>query len=70
LSRLLLPARDLCDGKALPPIQKFLARMIDVRRVHFGGPASPAKQAGKSRSIDVDGPAEDLVRVLPGDPTG
>jgi hypothetical protein len=31
LPRLLLPARDLRDGKALPPIREFLARMIGAR---------------------------------------
>jgi hypothetical protein len=56
LSRLLLPARDLCDGKALPPIQEFLARMIGMRRdLDRGacistGPASPATAADKSKS--------------------
>jgi hypothetical protein len=52
-----LPARDLCDGKALPPIQEFLARMIGVRaprsrsrRMRFSGRASPATAAGISKS--------------------
>jgi len=31
LSRLSLLVRDMCDGKALPPIQEFLAPMIGVR---------------------------------------
>ena len=50
LSRLLLAARDLCDGKALPPIQEFLARMTDARRMHFSRTALPATAVGKSKS--------------------
>ena len=49
-SRLSFYARDLCDGRVLPPIQEFLARRIDVRRIHFNGPASPPTTTGKSKS--------------------
>jgi hypothetical protein len=52
LSRLLLPARDLRDGKALPPIE-YLARMIGARaprsrsrRMRFGRRTSPATARG------------------------
>jgi len=53
LSHLSLPARDLRDGKALPPIQEFLTRMIGMRaprsrsrRMRFSGRASPATARG------------------------
>ena len=75
LSLLSLPARDLCDGKALPPIQEILARMIDVQRSATSIAAHAFQRArlarysrGNIEIIDVDGPAEDLVRVRPGDP--
>jgi hypothetical protein len=73
----LLPARDLCDGKARPPIQEFLARMIDVRhtRVLIAAHAfQRARLASENRGqidiIDIDGLGEDLVRMLPGYLTG
>ena len=75
MSLLSLTARDLCDGKALPPIQEFLARMIDVRRTAISIAAHAFQRArlasysrGNIEIIDVDGPAEDMVRVQPGDP--
>jgi hypothetical protein len=37
LSRLSLPAQDLCNSKALPPIQEFLARMIGVHPPRSAG---------------------------------
>jgi hypothetical protein len=49
LSRLSLPTRDLCDGKALPPIQEFLARMIDVQPTRFSI-AAHAFQRGRLAS--------------------
>ena len=38
--------------------------------MHFSGPGLASYSRGQIEIIDVDGPAEDPVRVLPGDPTG
>lgn len=69
--------RDLCDGAALPPTRQFLAPKIDVRRTAISIAAHAFQRArlatdsrGQIEIIDVDGPAEDPVRALPGDPTG
>jgi hypothetical protein len=74
-SYLSLPARDLGYGKARPPIQEFLARMIEVRRTATSIAAHAFQRArlasysrGNIEIIDVDGPAEGLVRVRPGVP--
>jgi hypothetical protein len=63
----------LSYGKAPPPIQEFLARMIEVWRTAISIAAHAfqrARLAGYSRGnieiINVDGPAEDLVRVRRG----
>ena len=72
-SHLSLPAPDLAYGKARPPIQEFLARMIELRRIAISIAAHVFQQVrlasysrGNIEIIDVDGPAEDLVRVRPG----
>jgi hypothetical protein len=51
--------------------------MIDMRRTAISIAAHACQQAPLAsysrwniEIIDVDGPAEDLVRVRPGDPTG
>jgi CRP-like cAMP-binding protein len=46
LSRLLLRARDLCDGEGLPLTQEFLAQMIGVRRNAVSIVAHAFQQAG------------------------
>ena len=75
-SHLSLPAPDLAYGKARPPIQEFLARMIELRRIAISIAAHVFQRArlasysrGNIEIIDVDGPAEDLVRVRPGTAT-
>jgi hypothetical protein len=76
-SRLSLPKRNLCDGKALPPIQEFLARIIDVRHIRVSIAAHAfqrARLASDGREqieiIDADSRARDLVQVLAGYLTG
>jgi hypothetical protein len=67
-SYLSLPAQLLGYGKARPPIQEFLAPMIELRRTAISI-AAPAFQRARLASyrrgniqiIDVEGPAEDLV---------
>jgi CRP-like cAMP-binding protein len=46
LSRLLLRARDLCDGERLPLTQELLAQMIGVRRNAVSIVAHALQQAG------------------------
>jgi len=74
-SYLSLPARHLSYGKARPPIQEFLARMIELRRTAILIAAHAFRRArfashsrGNIEIIHVDGPAEDLVRVRRGVP--
>jgi hypothetical protein len=55
LSRLSLPARDLHDGKALPPIQKFFARMIGGRRTHCDLDCGACVSAGTPRQLQPAG---------------
>jgi hypothetical protein len=62
----------LCDGRVLPPIQEFRARVIDVRRTAISIAAHTFQRArlatdshGQIEIIDADDPAEDLVRVRP-----
>jgi hypothetical protein len=57
-SRLSLPAQDLCNSKALRPIQEVLARMIGVRAprsrsrcMRFSRRASPATARGYRRVL-------------------
>jgi hypothetical protein len=66
-SRLSLYARDLGDGRVLPPIQEFPAGRSTCGAYISTGPLA-ADNHGQIEIIDVDGPAEDLVRVRPGDP--
>jgi hypothetical protein len=49
-SQLSLPARHSSYGKTRPPILEFLARMIELRRMHFSGPGAPATAAAISKS--------------------
>lgn len=60
------PARHLSYGKARPPIQEFLARMIAAHV--FQGARLASYSRGNIEIIDVDGFAEDLVRVRRGAP--
>jgi hypothetical protein len=62
----------LYDGKALPPIQKFLTRMIDARRTRGSIAAHAFQRASRERIeiIDVDSRARGLVQLLPGYLTG
>jgi len=49
-SQLSLPARHSSYGKTRRPILKFLARMIELRRMHFSGSGAPATAAAISKS--------------------
>ena len=56
LSRLLLAARDLCDGKALPPIQE-IPRTDDRRAAQaFQQDRLASDSRGQIEIIDVAGP--------------
>ena len=63
LSRLLLAARDLCDGKSLPQ-SRIPRRVTDARCMHFSRTACQ-RQPWANRIIDVGGPAGYLAGRLP-----
>jgi hypothetical protein len=43
---------------------------VSIAAHAFSGPVSPATEVGEIDIVDVDGPAEDLVRMFPGYLTG
>ena len=52
-------------GQTRPLILEFLARMIELRRMHFQRVRRASCSRGNIEIIDVDEPAENLVRVRP-----
>jgi hypothetical protein len=62
-SHLSLPARHSSYDKTRPPILEFLARMIELRRMHFSGLGAPATAAAISKSSMSTTPRKTRMRA-------